>query len=141
MDGPGINVKDGGINVAKGVKEVLYRHVDLDIERSSSLSEKGILFTEVGNPELEALGGQFHGKGVVSELLATHSAQVTACLGEADEVFSATPSEDAREKLGRKGFESGVGWHTEGREVGEGGEMDRGVPPISHVIYRCLGWE
>jgi hypothetical protein len=107
MDGSDIHVKDGWINVVKGIEEVLHPHGGRDIERSSSPSEKGILLTEVGDPGLEVIGGNFHSKGVVSKLLATRSAQVTACLGEVNEVFSATPSEDAREKLGRKGFESG----------------------------------
>jgi hypothetical protein len=91
------------------LEEVLPRHGDLDSERSSSLSKKSILFTKVDSPGPEAIRGKLHGKGVVDELLATHSTQVTACLSEVGEVFSATPSEDTREKLSRKGLESGMG--------------------------------
>jgi hypothetical protein len=108
MDGLGIHVKDSWINVVKGIEEAPFRHGNRDIERSSSPSEKGILFTEVGGPGLEVIGGNLHGKGIVDELLATHSTQVTACLGEVDEVFSAASREDAREKFGRKGFKSGM---------------------------------
>jgi hypothetical protein len=129
VDGLGSNIKDRWINVVKNTTEVLHRHVDRDVERSSSPSEKGILFTKVGGPGLEAIRGKLHGKRIVNELLATHSAQAAACLGEIDKVVSATLSKDAREDLGRKGFESGAGWHAEGREVGEGGELDQGVPP------------
>jgi hypothetical protein len=140
MDGSGIHVKDGWIILVKGIEEVLHRHVDLDIERLSSPSEKGILFTEVGNPAPKASRGSLHGKRVIDELLAAHSTQVTACLGEVHEHFSLTQGEDARENLGRKRFKSGAKWHAEGREVDGGGEMDQGVrPTLIHMIYRRLG--
>jgi hypothetical protein len=107
MNGLGIQVEEGWINLIKGIEEIMHTQEGRNIERSSSLGEKGILFTEVSDPGLEVIRGKLHNKGVVGELLATHSAQVAACLGEVDEVFLATQSEDAREKLGRKGFESG----------------------------------